>query len=78
MMQVPPDKSLLAGGTSWPLWFAFAWIVLGVSALISIWMGRRHGRPAKLVWTVIVVFVPVLGGLGWFVLGRERRRNPRP
>lgn len=78
MMQVPPDKSLLAGGTSWPLWFASAWIVLGVSALISIWLGRRHGRPAKLVWTVIVVFVPVLGGLGWFMLGREWRRNSRP
>ncbi|MEO8880113.1 MAG: PLDc N-terminal domain-containing protein [Gemmatimonadaceae bacterium] len=78
MIQVPPAESLLAGGTTWPLWFACAWIVLGVSALISIWMGTRHGKPAKLVWTGIVVFVPVLGGLGWFVLGRERRRNPRP
>ena len=78
MIQVPPGKSLLAGGTTWPLWFACAWIVLGVSALISIWMGTRHGKPAKLVWTVIVVFVPVLGALGWFALGRERRRVPRP
>ena len=78
MIQVPPDKSLLAGGTNWPLWFACAWIVLGVSALGSIWLGTRHGRPAKMVWTGIVVFVPVLGALGWFVLGRERRRRPRP
>ena len=77
MIQVPPGHSLLAGGTTWPLWFACAWIVLAVSALISIWMGTRHGKPAKLVWTVLVVFVPVLGALGWFALGRERRGRPR-
>jgi hypothetical protein len=77
MMQVPPAKSLLAGGTTWPLWFAAAWIILAVCALASIWLGRRHGRRAKMVWTGIVVAIPVLGACGWFVLGRERRRVPR-
>jgi phospholipase D-like protein len=78
MIQVPPGRSLLAGGTTWPLWFAGAWIILAVCALASCWMGRRHGKPAKIVWTVIVVVVPVIGALGWFMLGRERRRAPRP
>lgn len=78
IIQVPPERSLLAGGATWPLWFASAWIILGVCALASCWLGTRHGRPAKIVWTVIVIFVPVLGALGWFVLGRERRRVPRP
>ena len=64
-MQVPPEHSLLAGRTTWPLWFAGAW------------MGTRHGRPAKIVWTVIVVVVPILGACGWYLLGRERRRVPR-
>ena len=78
MTQVPPERSLLAGGTTWPLWFAGAWIILTVLALFSIWMvGARHGRPAKLVWTVIVVVIPVLGACGWYLLGRERRRVPR-
>ena len=77
MIQVPPDKSLLAGGTTWPLWFGAAVIILAVCALASIWLGRRHGKPAKLVWTVIVVLVPVIGACGWFVLGRERRKVPR-
>jgi quinol-cytochrome oxidoreductase complex cytochrome b subunit len=77
MIQVPPDKSLLAGGTTWPLWFGAAWIILTVCALASIWLGRRHGKPAKMVWTVIVVFVPVIGACGWFLLGRERRRGAR-
>jgi hypothetical protein len=77
MIQVPPEHSLLAGGTTWPLWFAAAWIILAVCALASIWLGRRHGRPAKLVWTVIVVGLPVVGAVGWFVLGREWKRQPR-
>jgi hypothetical protein len=77
MIQVPPRESMLRGGTNWPLWFVGAWIILAVCALASIWLGRRHGRPAKLVWTVIVVLIPVLGAAGWFMLGRERRRQPR-
>ena len=40
MIQVPPERSLLAGGTTWPLWFAGAWIILAVLALVSIWMGH--------------------------------------
>jgi hypothetical protein len=55
MIQVPPGRSLLAGRTTWPLWFAATAIILAVLALASIWMGTRHGRPAKIVWTVIVV-----------------------
>jgi hypothetical protein len=77
MMQVPPGHSLLAGRTTWPLWFAGAWIILAVLALASIWMGTRHGKQAKIVWTVIVVVVPILGACGWYLLGRERRRVPR-
>jgi phospholipase D-like protein len=77
MIQVPPEHSLLAGGTTWPLWFAGAWIILAVLALVSIWMGTRHGRKSKTVWTVIVVVVPVVGACGWFLLGRERRKLPR-
>ena len=77
MIQVPPGRSLLAGRTTWPLWFAATAIILAVLALASIWMGTRHGRPAKIVWTVIVVAIPILGACGWYLLGRERRKAPR-
>jgi Phospholipase_D-nuclease N-terminal len=77
MIQVPPGRSLLAGRTTWPLWFVAAAIILAVLALASIWMGKRHGRPAKIVWTVIVVVIPILGACGWYLLGRERRKLPR-
>jgi hypothetical protein len=73
MIQVPPGESLLAGSRIWPLIWSAAAIILLVSALLSIWLGRRHSRQAKVVWTVIVILLPVLGPVGWFVLGREKR-----
>ncbi|HEU4641203.1 MAG TPA: PLD nuclease N-terminal domain-containing protein [Gemmatimonadaceae bacterium] len=73
MIQVPPGRSLLAGGTSWPLWVAALAVIAGVAALTSIWLGRHHSRSAKVVWTVIVLVIPILGPIGWFLLGWERR-----
>lgn len=73
MIQVPPGESLLAGSRSLALWFTAAALVIGAAALLSIWLGRRHSRQAKWVWTVIVLVLPILGGIGWFLLGRERR-----
>ncbi|MBX6330862.1 MAG: PLDc N-terminal domain-containing protein [Gemmatimonadaceae bacterium] len=73
MMQVPPSHSLLAAGRSWPLWVTAIAVIAGVSALASVWMGRHHSTRAKVVWTVIVIVIPILGPLAWFALGRERR-----
>jgi predicted alpha/beta hydrolase len=75
MMQVPPGESLLAGSRTWPLIWSAAAIILLVSALLSIWMGRRHSRQAKVLWTVIVIVLPVLGPVGWFLLGREKGKK---
>lgn len=75
MTQVPPGRSLLAGGMSWPMWFAAASVIALAAALLSIWLGRHHSLKAKAVWTVISVALPILGPAGWFVLGRERRRK---
>jgi hypothetical protein len=72
MMQVSPGDSMLAGSRVWPLVWSAAAIILLAAALLSIWMGRRHSRKSKIVWTVMAVFVPILGPIGWFVLGREK------
>jgi hypothetical protein len=75
MIQVPPGESMLAGSRVWPLVWSAAAIILLASALLSIWLGRHHSRKAKIVWTVIAFVLPVLGPIGWFVLGREKRRG---
>jgi hypothetical protein len=74
MTQVPPARSLLAGQWSWPVWFVAAVVITGVAALVSIWLGRHHSVRAKIVWTVVVIVIPVIGPAAWFVLGRERRK----
>jgi hypothetical protein len=49
-------------------------LILDVAALASIWKGRKHAMRAKLIWTVMVAVLPLLGAVAWFALGRE----PRP
>ena len=35
---------------------------------------QRHRGVSKPVWMLIVIMVPVLGGILWFAVGRTRRR----
>ena len=57
----------------------FTWIFLGVFllaafALRSIWTSGGHATKVKIIWSVIAL-VPIVGPLGWFVLGRTRKRR---
>ena len=65
---------MLAGSQSWPLWLFAAWAIGAAAAVLSIWLGRQRAPRVKLIWTVISLAVPVVGALGWFALGRERKR----
>lgn len=55
-------------------WIGLALLLIDLAALGTIWFSRRHSTRAKLVWTALVVVLPVIGALAWAVLGRERRR----
>ncbi|GAA3654815.1 PLD nuclease N-terminal domain-containing protein [Microbacterium marinilacus] len=57
-------------------------IVLGIAAVVfwvfsivdcAVQAPTRHRGVSKGAWIAIVVLIPVLGGLLWFVLGRARR-----
>jgi hypothetical protein len=50
------------------------WAALAGAALKSIWHRAGHSRKVKVIWTVLAIAVPFVGALGWFALGRERRR----
>lgn len=64
---------MLAGSRSWPLYLFAAWAIAAAAALLSIWLGRHHAPRVKVIWTVLVIAVPIVGALAWFVLGHQRR-----
>lgn len=58
-------------------------IVLGIAAVVfwvfsivdcAVQPPSRHRGVSKGAWIAIVVLIPVLGGVLWFVLGRTRRQ----
>ena len=59
------------------------WLVLALPILPnlwSIWHVRTHTFPSeqeKSLWFLLAVFVPVLGGLVYLVLGLRRARPPQ-
>ena len=57
----------------------FTWIALGIflltaAALRSIWTSSGHATKVKVIWSVVAL-VPIVGPLGWAVLGRTRKRR---
>jgi hypothetical protein len=48
-------------------------LVLNVIAIVSI-LGSRTGRGRRLGWTVAVVLLPLVGALGWLIVGRDERK----
>ena len=43
-------------------------LALDIWALLSVWSSGSSGG-AKLVWTIIILLLPVLGLLLWFLMG---------
>jgi len=48
--------------------------VAAAAALYSIWRSSVHSPPVKLIWTALVVVIPIVGPCAWLLLGRVRRR----
>ncbi|KTR03633.1 PLDc N-terminal domain-containing protein [Curtobacterium luteum] len=55
-------------------------LALDVVALVQVWRDRRRSDVVKIVWTIVILFVPVVGVLGWAVnwlLGKAADRLNR-
>ena len=65
-------QSLIAG---YPVWF---WALLSLPLLLNFFaIAHAYYRhfptiQEKMVWLCVVVFVPVLGGVVYFIVGRKR------
>ena len=53
--------------------FGLIALVLDIAALTSIWFSRKHALRTKIIWTIVVALLPLLGAIAWFALGRERK-----
>ena len=55
-------------------------LAIEVLALVQVWRDRRRSDVVKVVWTIVIIAVPVVGVLGWAVnwlLGRAADRLNR-
>jgi len=52
-------------------------LILDIIVIVSI-VGSHKTFLVKLVWVLVILFLPVLGLILYFFLGRERRVNASP
>ena len=51
--------------------------ILFIAALVSIARNRTHTTGGTVVWALIVLAVPVLGSVLWFLVGRRETTSSR-
>ncbi|TVU58353.1 hypothetical protein FQP90_21405 [Paenarthrobacter nitroguajacolicus] len=51
------------------------YIALLIAALVTIHRGGLLSATERLVWTLIVIFLPIFGAILWFVFFRSKRRS---
>lgn len=50
-------------------------VALFIGALISIARTRNHTTGSQVVWALIVLALPVIGSLAWFLIGRRAKNT---
>lgn len=55
----------------WSL-LALAFVVFWIIALIRIMKNEFPGQHEKLIWALLIIFVPLIGTIIYFTVGRSR------
>lgn len=58
-------------------WLAAIVLVVDALALASVWSSPAHSIRARVVWTAVILVVPLVGAGAWLLLGREPQRGRR-
>lgn len=53
--------------------FGILILILDIIALFSVWASGA-ATPTKLLWTVVILILPVVGLIAWYFLGPKRGR----
>jgi hypothetical protein len=83
---IEKDKGMLLymGGFGFPevllpVFFGCLPFILAIAALIDILRSEFRESNTKLIWVIIVIFVPVLGSILYFTLGGSHKvKRPGP
>ncbi len=67
--------SMFGFGMLFMFLFWIASIVLWISALIDILKSDFRGGSDKIVWLLVVVFLPLLGAILYFTIGKNQKVN---
>lgn len=54
-------------------WLVALVVLVDLLALAAIGASRAHAPRVKVIWSVIVLALPVIGAIAWLAIGRERR-----
>ncbi|MGW8315028.1 MAG: PLDc N-terminal domain-containing protein [Bacteroidales bacterium] len=65
---------LFGGGLLITLFVILFIILLPLMALISVLTSEFQGND-KIIWVLIIIFLPFLGSVLYFLIGRDRRIN---
>lgn len=71
---------MVVGLTGFHVLVLLVLLALDVVALVQVWRDPRRSDVVKWVWTIVILFVPVIGVLGWAVnwlLGKAADRLNR-
>ncbi len=63
---------LFGGGILFTLMVIFFIFLIPLLALISVLMNEFKGND-KIIWVLIILFLPFLGSLIYFLIGRDKR-----
>lgn len=66
------DGGSFLGGLAW--FMVVAIVLAGIFilvALVSLWRSSASGI-AKLIWTALIIFLPLLGSILWFLIGNKQ------
>lgn len=71
---------MVVGLTGFHVLVLLVLLALDVVALVQVWRDPRRSDVVKWVWTIVILFVPVIGVVGWAVnwlLGKAADRLNR-
>jgi hypothetical protein len=66
---------LLSPGAGLLFWTLFTLLLIGlpILALLSLVQSNFKDKMVKLIWVVVIIFLPVAGPTLYFLLGRKQR-----